>query len=236
MRVVIVEDEGLLVDALADGLAARSVEVVGRACDATQAIEAINSTAPDVAMLDIRLPPTFTDEGLGIAEQVRTAFPEVALLVLSSYAEVAYAERLLSIEQESHAIGYILKERVGNLAELVNALHRVAAGEVVVDSYIIDRLMTRRRTHDPLQTLTPHERRVLALVAEGRSNLGIAQALNCQISTVEKHVSTVADKLGLPATKDAQRRQVNIRVLTALAFLRSTHPPRGQERTSPPPG
>ncbi|MEV7630287.1 response regulator transcription factor [Actinoplanes sp. NPDC089786] len=225
MRVVIVEDEGLLLDALADGLTTRSVEVAGKARDAEQALSTIKDLAPDVAMLDIRRPPTFTDEGLGIAERVRAALPEVGLLVLSSYAEVAYAERLLSMDAEPRAVGYLLKERVGDLVELVSALHRVASGEVVVDSYLINRLMTRRRTHDPLERLTPHERRILALVAEGRSNLGIAQILNCQVGTVEKHLSTLADKLGLPTAEDSRRRQVNIRVLTALTFLRSVPQP-----------
>ncbi|GIG90653.1 response regulator transcription factor [Plantactinospora endophytica] len=224
MRVVIVEDQGLLLDALADGLTARDVEVVGRARDRDEALGVIDASAPDVALLDIRLPPTYTDEGLGIAEQVRARYPDIGLLVLSSYAEVAYAERLLSLEEESRAVGYLLKERVGELAELVGALRRVASGEVLIDSYIIDRLMKRRRTRDPLATLTPHERRILALVAEGRSNLGIAQVLGCQISTVEKHLTVVTEKLGLPASGDRHRRQLNVRVLAVLAFLRGTPP------------
>jgi DNA-binding NarL/FixJ family response regulator len=222
VRVVIVEDQGLFLDALADGLSARQVDVVGRIRHADESLEAINTHAPDVAVLDIRMPPTFTDEGLHIAEQVRSSYPDVALLVLSQYAEVAYAERLLSMEDESRALGYLLKERVGNLSELVDALHRVAAGEVLIDSYIIDRLMKRRRHQDPLDSLTSHERRVLALVAEGRSNLGIAQQLGCQISTVEKHLTVITDKLGLSTTSDPHRRHVNVRVLATLAFLRGS--------------
>jgi len=222
MRVVIVEDQGLFLDALVDGLTARQVEVVGRARNANEALEVINRSAPDVAVLDIRMPPTYTDEGLRIAEQVRSRYPDVALLILSSYAEVAYAERLLSIQDDSHALGYLLKERVGNLSELTNALQRVVAGEVLIDSYIIDRLMKRRRHHDPLDALTPHERRVLALVAEGCSNLGIAQQLDCQISTVEKHLTVITEKLGLPTASEDRRRHVNVRVLATLTFLRSS--------------
>ncbi|MET8147901.1 response regulator [Actinoplanes sp. NPDC049668] len=221
MRIVIVEDQGLLRDVLAEGLAGRGVEVVAKVADAEGALAAINAAAPDVAILDIRLPPTFSDEGLVIAEQVREHYPAVAILVLSSYAEVDFAERLLQMQDESRAIGYLLKERVGDLAELTEALRRVAAGEVVIDRLIIDRLMGRRRAPDPLAALSPHERRVLALVAEGRSNLGIAQVLGNRISTVEKHVSVIADKLRLPAARDSDRPQVNVRVLAALMYLRS---------------
>lgn len=222
MKVVIVEDERLLLDVLADALTGRRIDVVGRARDMTEALQAVDDHAPDVAILDIRLPPTGTDEGLQIAELLRARYPDVGLLVLSNYAEVAHAERLLNIEEHSRAVGYLLKERVGNLTELIEALHRVAAGEVVVDSYLIDRLMARRRVDDPLGRLTPHERRVLAMVAEGHSNLGIAQQLGCQISTVEKHLSVITAKLGLPSTTDRTRRSVNVRVLATLAFLRTT--------------
>jgi len=225
VRVVIVEDERLLLNILADALTGRHVEVVGRARDQAEALQAINDHAPDVAILDIRLPPGQTDEGLQIAELLRRRYPDVGLLVLSHYAEVAYAERLLNIEENSHVIGYLLKERVGNLTELIDALQRVTAGEVVIDPYVIDRLMARRRAGDPLAKLTAHERRILALVAEGYSNLGIAQQLNCQISTVEKHLSVITDKLRLPSASDRSRRGVNVRVLAALAFLRSGHTP-----------
>jgi DNA-binding NarL/FixJ family response regulator len=220
MRVVVVEDQRLLLDILADALAGHQVQVVGRARDLAEALQAVDDTAPDVAILDIRLPPAYTDEGLRAAELLRVRHPDLGLLVLSSYAEVAYAERLLTMEEDSRSIGYLLKERVGNLTELVEALRRIAAGEVVIDSYVIDRLMARRRAHDPLAVLTAHERRVLALVAEGRSNLGIAQHLGCQISTIEKHVSAITDKLGLPSAGDRSRPGVNVRVLATLAFLR----------------
>ncbi|MEU5266454.1 response regulator transcription factor [Amycolatopsis sp. NPDC021455] len=220
MRVAIVEDEPLFLDALATSLAGQHVDVVGRARDADEALAVIDRTAPDVALLDIRLPPGFTDEGLRLAERVRATYPSVGLLVLSSYAEAAYAERLLGIEQGTGAVGYLLKERVGDVAELLDALHRVAAGDVVVDPYVITRLMSRRRRHDPLAALTAHERRVLSLVAEGRSNLGIAQETGCRITTVEKHLTAITGKLGL--TQVADRRSVNVRVLATLEYLRNT--------------
>jgi DNA-binding NarL/FixJ family response regulator len=222
MRIVIVEDHGWLLDALAEALPGRGIEVVGRARDPQEALEAIDAAAPDVAVLDIRLPPTFTDEGLQIAELLRNRYPDVGLLLLSTYAEVAYAERLLNMQEETHAVGYLLKERVGNLGEVVDAIRRVSTGEVVIDRHIIDRLMSRRRATDPLAPLTPHERRILALVAEGRSNLGIAQQLECQISTVEKHLTGITTKLGLTSMSTQDRRTVNVRVLATLTFLRSS--------------
>ncbi|GAB3236640.1 response regulator transcription factor [Kineococcus gypseus] len=222
MRVVIVEDHGWLREALAEALPGRGVEVVGQAGDSTSALAVIDRTAPDVALLDIRLPPTFSDEGLRIAESVRGRYPQVGLLVLSSHAEVAIAERLVNLQDDPYAIGYLLKERVGDLGEVVDAVHRVAAGEVVIDPSIVARLMSRRRTVDPLETLTPYERRVLGLVAEGRSNLGIARHLGIQISTVEKHLTSITGKLGLPQLEAQDRRTVNVRVLAALAFLRSS--------------
>ena len=220
MRVAIVEDEPLFLDALATSLASQQVDVVARARHADEALALIDHTAPDVALLDIRLPPGFTDEGLRLAERVRATYPSVGLLVLSSYAEAAYAERLISMEQDTAAVGYLLKERVGDVAELLDALHRVAAGDVVVDPYVITRLMSRRRRHDPLAALTAHERRVLGLVAEGRSNLGIAQETGCRITTVEKHLTAITGKLGL--TQATDRRSVNVRVLATLEYLRNT--------------
>lgn len=238
MRVVIVEDQRLFLDALADALLSRSIEVTARATTLDEALRAVDETAPDAALLDIKLHPTLTDEGLRVAEEVRKRYPDVGLLVLSAYAEVAYAERLLGIEEHTRSVGYLLKERVGNVDELVESLHRVVAGEVVIDPYLIDRLMARRRRQDPLDALSPHERRILALVAEGRSNLGIAQHLGCQISTVEKHLAAITSKLGLLAIDGRQRREVNVRVLATLAFLRSGGPLTQPSRPAPvrPPG
>ncbi|WP_157254150.1 response regulator transcription factor [Nonomuraea typhae] len=222
MRVVIVEDQPLFLDAIATSLQSRDVDVVGRAREVEEAMRVIDEAAADVALLDIRLPPAFTDEGLQVAEMVRRRYPEVAILVLSSYAELAFAERLLVMEAEPHAVGYLLKERVGDVGDLIDALTRVVAGEVVVDSHIVARLMARRRRHDPLEVLTAHERRVLGLVAEGRSNLGIAQQLGCRISTVEKHLVSITAKLGLRDAPGSDRRGVNLRVLATLEFLRSS--------------
>jgi DNA-binding NarL/FixJ family response regulator len=221
MKVIIVEDQRLFLNALADALDSRSIAVAARATTLEQALHAVDNTAPDAVLLDIRLPPTHTDEGLRVAEEIRNRYPDVGLLILSLYAEVSYAERLLNIEEHSRAIGYLLKERVGNVDELIESLKRVAAGEVVIDPYIIDRLMARQRRQDPLDALSPHERRVLSLVAEGRSNLSIAQHLNSQISTVEKHLSAITHKLGLTALGGRNRRDVNVRVLATLEFLRS---------------
>jgi DNA-binding NarL/FixJ family response regulator len=203
--------------------------VIGRARSLAEAVEVVDATAPDIAILDIRLPPTFSDEGIRLAEQLRRQCPDVALLVLSSHAELSYAERLLSMETSPRAVGYLLKERVGDLGQLVAAMGRVVAGEVVIDSSIIDPLMTGRHDADPLAGLTAHERRILGMVAEGRSNLGIAQQLGTRISTVEKHLSVITDKLGLPSASDTIRRGVNVRVLAALAFLRARY-----ERERPP--
>jgi DNA-binding NarL/FixJ family response regulator len=222
MRVVIVEDERLFLDAVAEALLSRSIDVAARAANLDEAVRAVNVSAPDAALLDIRLPPGYTDEGLRIAEELRRRYPDVGLLILSGVVEVAYVERLLNMEEHSRSVGYLLKERVGDVDELVEALHRVAAGEVVIDSYVIDRLMARRRRQDPLDALSPHERRVLSLVAEGRSNLGIAQHLDVKISTVEKHLSAITGKLGLLAINGRDRQDVNVRVLATLEFLRSS--------------
>ncbi len=222
MRVVIVEDEQLFLNAIAEALHSRSINVAARATGLEEALQAVNESAPDAVLLDIKLPPTFTDEGLRVAEELRRRYPDVGLLVLSAHAEVAYAERLLNLEDRSRSVGYLLKDRVGNVDELVDALNRVTAGEVVIDPSIIDRLMARRRRHDPLDALSPHERRVLSLVAEGRSNLNIAQHLGVKISTVEKHLSEITAKLGLLAISGRDRRDANVRVLATLEFLRSS--------------
>jgi DNA-binding NarL/FixJ family response regulator len=220
MRVVIVENQGFYLDLLTDALRSRGIDVAGRAADRAEALRIIDETAPDLAVLDIRLTNTTDDEGLRVAELVRAQYPDVALLALSAYLEPAYAERLLVMETVPRAIGYLGKERLGNLDELVQAFHRIARGEVVIDPYIISQLMTRRRTQNPLDRLTPSEQRVLALIAEGYSNLGIAQQLKTKISTVEHHVSTITDKLGLAHATDPNRPNLNIRVLATLTYLR----------------
>jgi DNA-binding NarL/FixJ family response regulator len=221
VRAVIVEDQAFLLDLMARGLPLMGVEVVGQARDVPTAIEAVERTQPDVVILDMRLPPGQRDEGLTIAETVRARHPRIAILVLSAYGELAAAERLLNMEDESRAVGYVKKDQIGDLTRLTEALHRIAAGEVVIDSTIVDQLMKRRLTRDPLAVLTPTERRVLALMAEGHSNAGIAQQLGQRICNVEKYVSTITAKLGLPSRDTPERRGVNIRVLAVLTFLRS---------------
>jgi DNA-binding NarL/FixJ family response regulator len=222
MRVGIVEDHLLLQDVLAEGLRGRGVRVVGAAADVESATRLVDADPPDVLLLDIRLPPDHRDEGLRLAELVRAGHPQVGLLVLSSQGEVSFAQRLLGLPGEPRALGYLLKERVGNLDELVDALRRVAAGEVVIDPQLIRALMAGPRPKDPLDLLSPHERRVLALVAEGRSNPGIAERMGCQVGTVEKHLSVITSKLGLGSLGEVDRRGVNVRVLATLAFLRGT--------------
>src|SRR6185437_2798018 len=167
MKAVVVEDEGLLLDVMVDALTLRGVEVAGRAADASGALAVVGSTAPDVAILDIRLPPAYSDEGIRLAGELRRRWPDVALLVLSSHAEVSFAERLLALDA---GVGYLLKERVGDLGRLIDVLRRLVAGEVVIDPMLVEGLMARRRrARDPLAGLTAHERRILGLVAEGRS-------------------------------------------------------------------
>lgn len=221
MRIAIVEDQPLLRTALAEVLSARGMTVLGVAGDADGALR-LGGEKPDVMLLDIRLPPTFTDEGLRIAEEMRRRHPSVALLVLSSYTEIGFAQRLLGMEDDTRSVGYLSKDRVGEVAELADTVRRVAAGEVIVDRRLIQRLMARPRTDNPLDRLSPHEQRILALVAEGRSNLGIAEQVDCQIGTVEKHLSAIGGKLGLTPADPQTRRGVNVRVLATLAFLSSS--------------
>jgi DNA-binding NarL/FixJ family response regulator len=224
VRAIIIEDQGFFLDLLTSALRDRGIEVVGRAGNRPQALQIIDDTAPDVALLDIRLTVARDDDGLRIAEIVRARYPEIGILVLSSYLEPAYAQRLLTLEEEPKAIGYLGKERLGDLDELVQALTRITRGEVVIDPHIISKLMSRRRVADPLGRLTPHECRILALVAEGRSNIGIAQCLHTKISTVERQLSSIFDKLGLVAAGN-DRRDINLRVLATLTYLRSDGSP-----------
>jgi DNA-binding NarL/FixJ family response regulator len=170
-------------------------------------------TRPDAAIVDIKMPPTHTDEGIVAAQRIRTEFPEVAVLVLSSYIEPTYAIRLL--EEQTEKAGYLLKDRVFDIAVLVDALRRVTEGETVVDPTIVARLVSRRRLNNPIDTLTPREREVLQLVAEGRSNHAIAQQLFVTDKTVEAHIKQIFTKLVIDAGPESNRR-----VLAVLAFLR----------------
>jgi len=190
------------------------VEVVGQAEDAPTLVRQVRGTQPDAAIVDIRMPPTHTDEGLVAASMIRTELPEVAVLILSQYIEPSYALRLL--EEHPERVGYLLKERVFDVALLVDALRRLGDGECVIDPTIVSRLVGRRRRQDPLEELTPREREALELVAEGLSNKAIAARLVVTERTVEAHVKQIFMKLGLDANPDSHRR-----VLAVLAYLRS---------------
>jgi DNA-binding NarL/FixJ family response regulator len=214
MRLILGEDSALLREGLARALAARGIEVTGDAADPPSLIRLVERQPPDVVLLDLRMPPTFTDEGLQAAEQIRAAHPAVAVLLLSQYADIALAARL--VETLPRAAGYLLKERIGDTGQLIDALHRVIGGELVIDPDLVRALVTRQRAGDPLQRLTERERAVLALMAEGRSNAGIATRLYLSPKSVERHVAGLFDKLGLPPDSDDNRR-----VLAVITYLRA---------------
>jgi DNA-binding NarL/FixJ family response regulator len=211
---VIADDAMVTREGIARLLVEAGIEVVGRAEDASALLHRVAAEKPDVAIIDIKMPPTHTDEGIVAAQRIRGAFPDVGVLVLSSYVEPTYALQLL--EEHPAKTGYLLKERVFDVAVLVDALRRIDESETVIDPTIVSRLVARRRLHDPLEQLTKREREVLELVAEGRSNRAIAQALFVTESTVEAHVKQIFTKLDLDTGKDSHRR-----VLAVLAFLRS---------------
>jgi DNA-binding NarL/FixJ family response regulator len=214
MRVVIADDTMLIREGTARLLEEAGVEVVGKAGDARKLLQIVAHEHPDVAIIDIKMPPTHTDEGLVAAEQIRSSHPGVGVLVLSQYLESRYATRLL--EHHPEATGYLLKERVSDIGALKDALARIAEGECVLDPTIVARLIGRSRKTGPLDQLTGREREVLALIAEGRSNHGICEILVLSPKTVEAHVGRILAKLGLDDTPDYHRR-----VLAVLAFLRA---------------
>ncbi len=214
MRVVLADDEGLLREGLARLLGEAGVEVVGTAATAPETLRSVALTRPDVAIVDIRMPPGHADDGLVAAQEIRRAHPSIGVLVLSHHLESRYAMRL--IEQTPERVGYLLKERVGDVAVLVDALRRIVEGECVVDPTIVARLMSARRAQGPLEELTAREREVLALMAAGHSNHGICDALFVSPKTVEGHVRQIFMKLRLRDTPERHRR-----VQAVLAFLRS---------------
>ena len=191
------------------------IDVVGEVGDAAALLHAVRMTRPDAAIVDIRMPPTHTDEGLVAAQQIRAEHPGVGVLILSQYIEPHYAMRLL--EDHPERVGYLLKERIFDIAVLIDALRRLADGETVVDPTIVARLFARKRRVDPLGELTEREREVLTLIAEGLSNKAIAARLFVTERTVEAHVKQIFLKLGLNADPDSHRR-----VLAVLAYLRSS--------------
>jgi DNA-binding NarL/FixJ family response regulator len=214
VRVVIAEDTMLTREGIVRLLEEAGVDVVAQAEDAATLMRHVRAERPDAAIVDIRMPPTHTDEGLVAAQGIRAEHPDIGVLVLSHYVEPAYAIRLL--EEHPEGIGYLLKERVFDVAILVDALRRIGDGETVVDPTIVARLVNRRRRDDPLADLTPREREVLELVAEGLANRAIAARLFVTERTVEAHVKQIFMKLGLGVDADSHRR-----VLAVLAYLRS---------------
>jgi serine/threonine-protein kinase len=214
MRVVVADDVMLMRSGIARLLADAGIEVVGEATDAPQLMRAVASAQPDVAIVDIRMPPTQTDEGLVAARAIRTDHPNTGVLVLSQYLAPSYAIELL--EEHPERTGYLLKERVSDIAILVDALHRICDGESVLDPTIVARLIARSRQQDPLSELTEREREVLALMAEGRSNAAIAERLVVTPRTVEAHIRQILGKLGLRESADDHRR-----VLAVLTYLRT---------------
>ena len=214
MRVAIAEDSVLLREGIVRLLDEAGIEVVAQCADPDDLLLKVRSYSPDVAIVDIRLPPTHNDEGLRAALEIRSKHPDVAVLVLSQYVELGLALKLLADSAEG--VGYLLKDRIGDVDEFVAALRRVAEGGSALDPIIVSTLVSRERPDDPLAQLTPREREVLELMAAGSSNQGIADSLVITVRAVEKYVSSIFTKLGLPSTGSESRR-----VLAVLTFLRS---------------
>jgi DNA-binding NarL/FixJ family response regulator len=214
MRVTVAEDSAVLREGLVRLLTDRGFEVVAAVADADGLRAAVEADRPDVAIVDIRMPPTHTDEGLRAAIDLRQRFPELGVLVFSQYIETRYAAELLG--DRSDGVGYLLKDRVAHVGEFVDAVERVAAGGTALDPEVVSQLLGASRRRDGLDTLTPREREVLGLMAEGRSNAAIAAELVVTPRAVEKHVGNIFMKLGLPESDTDHRR-----VLAVLRFLRS---------------
>jgi DNA-binding NarL/FixJ family response regulator len=211
VRVVVADDDVLLREGLSSLLDRSGFEVVGQAGDASRLLELVRSIEPELVIVDIRMPPTHTTEGLDAAKQIRRDWPQVGILVLSAHAEVDHAMELLA---SGRGIGYLLKSRVSDVAEFIETLERIARGGSVVDPALVQELVTARKRNDPLAVVSERERDVLSLMAEGRSNAGIARRLWITEGTVEKHVRSILTKLGLPDTDDDHRR-----VLAVLTYL-----------------
>jgi DNA-binding NarL/FixJ family response regulator len=210
-RVVLADDDVLLREGIASLLDAEGYDVVGQAGDARTLTELVREHVPDVVVVDIRMPPTHTTEGLDAASGIRAEFPQIGILLLSAHVEIETAMDLL---ESGQGVGYLLKSRVMNVSEFVAALERILDGGSVIDPALVQELVVQRRRNDPLAELTPREREVLALMAEGRSNAGIAHQLWVTDGAVEKHVRSILMKLNLPAAADDHRR-----VLAVLTFL-----------------
>jgi DNA-binding NarL/FixJ family response regulator len=216
VRVVVADDAVLFREGVANLLRESGFEVVGQAGDAVELLALVRDRHPDVVILDIRMPPTHRLEGLEAAREIRTEHPDIGVLVLSQYVEAHYALRLL--EDAAQGAGYLLKDRVGNVAELTDAVRQVGAGRLVIDPTVVTQLLARSRRRDPLEVLTHRERQVLSLMAEGRSNHAIARTLFVSDKTVEAHVRGIFTKLDLPPEADDHRR-----VLAVVTYLSRDH-------------
>ena len=214
MKVVLADDSVLLREGIARILEEAGFDVVGQAGNPDELMLKVRSYSPDVAVVDIRMPPTQTDEGLRAAKEIRERHPGVGVLVLSQYVEPEYAMDLLS--ESAEGVGYLLKDRISDVKEFAAAVRRVAEGGSALDPSVVSQLVGRRRGNDPVSQLTPREREVMELMAEGRSNSGIAERLVITERAVEKHVTSIFGKLRLASAPEDHRR-----VLAVLAFLRS---------------
>ncbi|HEX7826906.1 MAG TPA: response regulator transcription factor [Mycobacterium sp.] len=213
MRVVVADDSVLLREGLIRLLTENGHDVVAAVGDGPSLVDAIETHRPDVSVVDVRMPPSNTDEGLRAAVEARRRVPRSPVLVLSQYVEVSYADDLLA--DGAGAVGYLLKDRVAAITDFLDALDRVASGGMVLDPEVVSQLLVRRRRDDPLRELTPREQDVLALMAEGRSNTNIARTMVVSDGAVEKHVRNIFTKLVLPPDDEQNRR-----VLAVLAYLR----------------
>jgi DNA-binding NarL/FixJ family response regulator len=214
MRVVIAEDSVLLREGVTRILGDAGIDVIGSCDSADDLLLLVERDSPDVAIVDIRLPPTHNDEGMQAALEIRARHPSVAVLVLSQYVQVGLAMKLLA--ESAEGVGYLLKDRISDVKEFIGAVRRVAGGGSAIDPIIVSTLLSKRRSEDPLGALTPREREVMVLMAEGRSNQGIAERLMITLRAVERYVSTIFSKLGLPSGGSESRR-----VLAVLLYLRS---------------
>lgn len=221
MRILICEDSVLLREGLARLLEHSGHETVAALPDAEGLAEAVAEQAPELCILDVRLPPTFTDEGIRAALALRREHPELPLLVLSQYVEERYASELIAASGSS--LGYLLKDRVADVAEFVADVERIAAGATVLDPEVVSQLLTRRAQDERMRSLTERERTVLAVLAEGKSNQAIAALLHLSEASIEKHITAIFQKLGLEADESGNRR-----VLAALAHIENTSPPSAQ--------
>ena len=212
MRVIVADDSALFRAGLVRVLRESGIEVVGEARDGVELLNFISADQPDVAIVDIRMPPTLSDEGLSAAREIHRRWPSVGVLVLSTYVDTDFATELIAHAQRS--VGYLLKDRVQDADELLDSLRRIQRGGSVVDPEVIGRLMGRRRAQSPLEQLSDREREILALMAQGRSNLAISERLHLSERTVESHVGSIFSKLGLEPTADDHRR-----VMAVLLYL-----------------